>query len=204
MTAAKQWIAYAFAPEGLLQGSGNVDASTVPVSIDLLEAFVRFYYALYVGDEHAAQKVVNDERKKRGFYYRLPNMWQVPGNMGGAAAAVSTASHSSQHRRAAAAPTAVPGVPLGTENEHSGTGYRLSAPGASNVTTARTSGGAPRSVTVQVAEEAALQRNVDLSMTMSTSREYSPMSDLTELSDEVSPAPQALTSTDPTLATAGT
>ncbi|KAI0630126.1 hypothetical protein C8Q77DRAFT_243759 [Trametes polyzona] len=75
--AAKQWIAHAFTSDGATQGSGQLQADAVHVTLDLLELFVRFYWTWYNAGERAAKHIVDVERKRRGFDYRLPDISQV-------------------------------------------------------------------------------------------------------------------------------
>ena len=71
--AAAHWSSqYAFAPEGVAPSKDAEHAS-----LQCSETFVRFYWALYTGKERDALDVVNRERTKRGFGYRLslPPRW---------------------------------------------------------------------------------------------------------------------------------
>ena len=68
--AATQWAKYAFAPEGEVRRPPKVDYA----SLGCVEFFVAFYWALYNAEgrvTHAVLKVLNVERKRRGFGYRL-------------------------------------------------------------------------------------------------------------------------------------
>ncbi|KAI0762104.1 hypothetical protein BD413DRAFT_616602 [Trametes elegans] len=62
--AAERWVEYAFTADGTPHSLGP--------PLNGIEVFVRFYWTWYSNGEEAAAKVVNDERRDRGFGYRLP------------------------------------------------------------------------------------------------------------------------------------
>ncbi|KAI0369685.1 hypothetical protein BV20DRAFT_346589 [Pilatotrama ljubarskyi] len=74
LAAAEQWLAYAFEAEGKTPASDHGCLQPGHATLELLELFVRFYWALYSGDDRGALVIVNAARKKRGFGYRLPEM----------------------------------------------------------------------------------------------------------------------------------
>ena len=61
-------------------------------SLETIQVFVKFYYAWFSDGDRFAQKVVDDERKRRGFGWRLPNIRKEGGQPSPPASATANAA----------------------------------------------------------------------------------------------------------------
>lgn len=72
--AAARWAEFAFNPYEKIQPSRKTPKPPQDSSLETIKVFVRFYWAWYSDGDESAYKVVNNERKRRGFGWRLPSI----------------------------------------------------------------------------------------------------------------------------------
>lgn len=72
--AAVRWAEFAFEPEP--DATRSVVVAPDHTSFETTLVFVNFYWSWFCNNALSAQRVVDAERKKRGFRYRLPDMQQ--------------------------------------------------------------------------------------------------------------------------------